>query len=324
MNTIIVNVIKSSHANLDSLPLRYGMHFNANQTLELDVIQQLGRDPAYSDRFHIEASFRHPNDENATVHTGHFVLAKTPQDLMPVLVTVWRGDRNTEWGLSNTMKALRRDGFLTVNHLLDMHPLYVAGQVVDSAGLLKYLSTSIASKDIARFKEVAEEARAETARLIKNLEIAREEAQMARNKAERMEKVAHEAINVVEELEVRSSNQQMEIEILKAKIKEGEEKYQQESAAAQQVSSVATLSDPDILVEVREGVVIRGSSCTVVVLADGTRRHMKTSTFDKDGAVTRKAKELIGSRVRTTCWDPVGSPGKWSNQGYFRNIYLTQ
>ncbi len=161
MNTIIVNVIKSSHANLDSLPLRYGMHFNANQTLELDVIQQLGRDPAYSDRSHVEASFRHPNDENATVHTGHFVLAKTPQDLMPVLVTVWRGDRNTEWGLSNTMKALRRDGFLTVNHLLDMHPLYVAGQVVDSAGLLKYLSTSIASKDIARFKEVAEEARAD-------------------------------------------------------------------------------------------------------------------------------------------------------------------
>jgi hypothetical protein len=59
-------------------------------------------------------------------------------------------------------------------------------------------------------------------------------------------------------------------------------------------------------------------------MADGTQRHMKTTTFDRDGSITRKAKELVGSRVRTTCWDPIGSPGKWSRQGYFRNIYETK
>jgi hypothetical protein len=323
MNSINVSVRKTSHANMDSLPLRFGVHFNSDQTLKLDVIQHLGRDPAYPDRFHVEASFRDPKGQDEAEHCGHFVLAQNSQNLLPTLVTVWRGERNTEWGLSNTMTALRRDGFLKVTHLLEMHPLYVAGQLTDSAALLKFLSVTIARKDIARFEEVAEQAKADTARLIKNLEIAREEAQMALNKAERMEKVAHEAINVVEELEVRSTKQQTEIEALRAMIKDGEEKYKQETAAAQQASSVATLSAPDTLVQVNEGVVIRGSSCTVLVLADGTRRHMKTTTFDKDGAITQKAKSFIGSRVRTTCWDPVGSPGKWSSQGYFRNIYLT-
>jgi hypothetical protein len=324
MNTITVSVIKSSHANFDSLPLRFGIHFNANQTLELEVIKELGRDPGYPDRFHVDAKFRDPRNENSDEHRGHFVLAQNPQDVHPVLVTVWRGDRDTEWGLSNTMTALRKDGFLTVQHLLEMHPLYTQGRLTDSAGLLKYMSSSIARKDIERFEQVAAQARADTARLIKNLEIAREEAEMARNKAERMEKVAKEAISAVEDLEVERSRQKTKIDQLEARIKEGEARYQIEVAAAKQDSSVATLSAPDTLVEVKEGMLIRGSLCTVLIFADGTQRHMKTATFDRDGSVTKKAKELVWSRVRTTCWDPVNSPGKWSRQGYFRNIYETK
>lgn len=321
MSTITVSVIKSSHANFDSLPLRFGMHFNANQMLELEVIKDLGRDPGYPERFHVDAMFRDPRDENAGEHRGHFVLAQNQQDPIPILVTVWRGDRDTEWGLSNAMTALRKDGFLTVQHLLEMHPLYLQGRVSDSAGLLKYMSSSIARKDIERFERVAEQARADTARLIKNLEMAREEAEVARNKAERMERVAKEAISVVEGLEVERSKQQTKIDLLEARLKEGEVRYKVEAAAAKQDRSVATLSAPDTLIQVNEGVLVRGSLCTVLVFADGTSRHMKTATFDRDMAVTKKAKELMGSRVRTTCWDPVGSPGKWSRQGYFRNIY---
>jgi hypothetical protein len=67
-----------------------------------------------------------------------------------------------------------------------------------------------------------------------------------------------------------------------------------------------------------------GSSCTVLVMGDGSQRHMKTSTFDPDGSITTKAKSLVGSRIRTTCWDPKGSPGRWSSQGYFRNIYAAE
>lgn len=324
MSRTFVNVIKSSHANMDSLPLRFGMHFETNQILELEIIKELGRDPGYPDRFHVDAKFRDLRNENSVEHQGHFVLAHNPQDITPILVTVWRGDRDTEWGLSNTMTALRKDGFVTVQHLLEMHPHYLQGRLTDSAGLLKYLSSNIARKDIERFESVAAQARADTARLIKNLELAREEAEMARNKAERMEKVAKEAISLVEGLEVERTHQQSKIVQLEARIKEGEARYQVEAAAAKKDSSVATLSAPDTLMEVNEKVMIRGSLCTVLVLADGTRRHMKTSTFDRDGSVTKKAKELVGSRVRTTCWDPVSSAGKWSRQGYFRNIYETK
>ncbi|WP_445779468.1 hypothetical protein [Shewanella sp.] len=208
--------------------------------------------------------------------------------------------------------------------IVEMHPLYVTGKVTDSAGLMKYLSSNIAKKDVERFEKVAAQARAETALAIKNLEAAREDAEMARNKAEHMEKVAREAISAVEGLEVESSLQQMKISDLEARIKDGEARYQIEATNAGRDSSVATLSTPDTLVAVNENVIVRGSACTVLVMADGTQRHMKTSTFDRDGSITRKAKELIGSRIRTTCWDPIGNPGKWSRQGYFRNIYETR
>jgi hypothetical protein len=51
---------------------------------------------------------------------------------------------------------------------------------------------------------------------------------------------------------------------------------------------------------------------------------MKTSTFDPNGSVTAHAKTLEGKRVRISCWDPINQPGRWSNEGYFRNVYATE
>jgi len=324
VETYNVRVQKSAHANLDSLPLRFGIHFEADQILVLNVETDLGKDPQYRDRFHIKAKFKDPTNPNSKEMYGHFVLEQRPSDRDPSLVTVWRNDRDTEWGLSTTMTNLRKDGFVTVEQLLDMHPLYLEGKVVDSAGLVKHLSANIAKKDIARFEVAAEKARGDTELAIKNLERAREELEIARNKAEKMKALASEAIEVVTKQEEKISLQQDEIDALKAKAKEDEARYKIEMVAAGRDGSVATLSSPDTLVEVRESELVRGSLCTVLVMGDGRTLHMKTSTFDKDGSVTRKAKGLVRSRVRTTCWDPIGAPGKWSNQGYFRNIYLVE
>jgi hypothetical protein len=321
MKTIAVTVIKNSHANCDSLPLRFGIHFRSDQTIELEITKDLGRDPGYPDRFHVEAKFRDPTVSGSLEQQGHFVLGERSSAQSPTLVTTWRGDRNTEWGLSNTMTALRKDGLLTVDQLLEMHPLYLAGKVTDSVGLVKYLSSSIARNDIERFERVSTQARADTALAIKNLEAAREDAEIARNKAERMEVLAREAISAVEGLELETTKHQQKISLLEARIKADEARFQVESAAAGRDSSVATLSVPDLLIAVKEGVLIRGSACTVLVMGDGSQRHMKTTTFDRDGSITKRARDLIGSRVRTTCWDPMRSPGKWSTQGYFRNIY---
>lgn len=319
-----VRVSTQSHANLDSLPLRFGIHFQTDQVFVLNVDKDMGPDPQHRDRFHVEGKFKDPTNPLAKEQFGHFVLAQKPGDREPSLVTVWRNDRDTEWGLSTTMNNLRKDGFVTVAQLLEMHPLYIAGKIVDSAGLVKHLSVNIAKKDIARFEDAARKARKETALAIKNLERAREELEIERNRADKMKALASEAIEVVSKQEEEIAKKDGEIASLKAKAKEDEARYQIEIVAAKREGSVATLSLPDTLVEVRESVQVRGSLCTVLVMGDGRTLHMKTSTFDRDGSITRKAKSLIGSRVRTTCWDPIGAPGKWSSQGYFRNIYLVE
>ena len=111
---------------------------------------------------------------------------------------------------------------------------------------------------------------------------------------------------------------------LKAELEAERQRYKAEQAEASKERSEATLSSPDTLVEVRERQMYRGSSCTILIMGDGTQRHMKTSTFDPDGEVTKKAKSLVDRRVRISCWDPIGQPGKWSSQGYFRNIYAAE
>lgn len=292
--------------------------------LVLSVVEDMGTDPQHRDRFHAKGKFKDPTNPLAKEQLGHFVLSQKPSERDPLLITAWRNDRDTEWGLSTTMTNLRKDGFVTVDQLLEMHPLYITGKIVDSAGLVKHLSVNIAKKDISRFEDASRKAREETVLAIKNLERAREELEIERNRAEKMKALASEAIAVVTKQEEEMTKKDDEIALLKIKAKEDEARYKIEMMAAQREGSVATLSSPDTLVQVRESVMVRGSLCTVLVMGDIRTLHMKTSKFDKDGAITRKAKSLIGSRVRTTCWDPIGAPGKWSSQGYFRNIYLAE
>ena len=94
---------------------------------------------------------------------------------------------------------------------------------------------------------------------------------------------------------------------------------QEQIANAQ--GSTQTLETEKVLESVNTEVFHRGSSCTELVMGDGTRLYMKTITFDRDLRVTAKAQTLVGKKVKTSCWDPIREPGKWSRQGYFRNVY---
>ena len=90
---------------------------------------------------------------------------------------------------------------------------------------------------------------------------------------------------------------------------------------ANKEGSVQTLEGAKTLVEVNTNVMRGKSSCTELVMEDGTRLHMKTISFDKNLQVTAKAKLLIGRKVKTSCWDPIGQHGRFSSKGYFRNLY---
>ena len=65
----------------------------------------------------------------------------------------------------------------------------------------------------------------------------------------------------------------------------------------------------------------KGSINTILTLKDGSKKTIKVETFDKNLEVTKKAQSLIGKKIKTTAWDPINDPGKWSSQGYFRHIY---
>jgi hypothetical protein len=78
---------------------------------------------------------------------------------------------------------------------------------------------------------------------------------------------------------------------------------------------------PNILIEVNTNVVFAdGSINTVLKLSDGTKKTINIKVFDRNLAITKKAKSLIGEKVKTTCWDPINEPGKWSSLGYFNDI----
>ena len=66
---------------------------------------------------------------------------------------------------------------------------------------------------------------------------------------------------------------------------------------------------------------LSGSLFTELVMEDEARLHMKTSSFDKDLSITAKAQSLIGRKVKTSSWNPINEPRKWSKHDYFKNIY---
>ena len=104
-------------------------------------------------------------------------------------------------------------------------------------------------------------------------------------------------------------------------VEEELEQFRSQQSITNAQGSTQTLERMKILEAVNTEVNHRGSSCTELVMGDGTRLYMKTITFDRGLIVTAKAKSLVGKKVKTSCWDPISEPGKWSRQGYFRNVY---
>ena len=305
-----VMVTVRDHANCDSLPLRYGILFSKDTLLEITDIKYLYVDRQYSDRFHVDAKI---TDSKGKQTSGHFIISNQVAYQEPVLVTVWRNDVETEFRLSEIMISLRRKGIISPQNLLELHPLYVNGKINNSADLLEQLALKLSADRVALMQAEAVEAN-------KRADEALNALNNAIKRAEHAESVAREATYIVDDLEQQKLGLSNRVGELEAEL----ELYKAEQQVAKTDGKVATLSAPDVLKQVKENEMFNGSLCTILVFQDGTQKHMKIATFDKSGAVTRKALSLLGRRVRTSCWDPIGFDGKWSKQGYFRNIYAIE
>jgi hypothetical protein len=302
-------VLCREHANCDSLPLRFGVHFAEDTRIALRDVRFLYVDAKYADRFHVDAQF----SSDGLDHAGRFVVGIRRGYRELVVVTAWRHDANTEARLSEVMTALRTKGFISPQTLLDLHPLYLAGKIRTSADLIEQLANQLSLQQTTSMQRVVDEALARA-------DAAIAERDQAVRRAQNAEAVAREASFIVDDL-------QNEKQVLKSRVDELEEerrRYQREAADAQRKGEKASLSDPDTLVDVLVGQMHRNSSCTILVMGDGSRRHMKTASFDRDGRVTAKAKSLIGRKVQISCWDPVDQPGRWSRDGYFRQVYAAE
>ena len=207
MNKLKVLVVAREHANLDSLPLRFGIHFSVDTDVEIYDYTDLGVDDRYSDRHHYEGYIRNPSDTEQQGLFGHFVIAYRQRGNYWALVTAWRNsNKEDEYYLSRTISNLREDGILNSSMLQLMHPYYMKGEINTSASLIGYLSKTLAQDEIAKAKVSEERARVDTERALKEMKFAREEAEAAKREADRTRSVAIEAIEVVETLSVRVTN----------------------------------------------------------------------------------------------------------------------
>ena len=113
--TIRVHVDRRGHANLDSLPLRYGFSFETNSTIKLTNCTNWSesntkkRNGSAEIRYLVDAEFVKPNGEK---DYGRFVLADHSFE-NPNLVSVWKHDGNTERQLSDHLTKARKEGNLT-------------------------------------------------------------------------------------------------------------------------------------------------------------------------------------------------------------------
>lgn len=310
-------VFVKEHANCDSLPLRYGMHFETDSPIILRKISLPYSHQTKSDRIRVDAYF---TDSNNNEQFGHFVIGLRRGVDKPVLITVWRHDAKTEEHLSEVMAGLRKRGYLSSLVLLDLHQDYVDGKIATHEDLVILLAKTMSAEKVKMMDEIV------TSSVDKaNKAFAERDAAIALASKERQDK------EEVAKYLVKEKEEKKELEIVLAEEKDEKnfykaeaERYKREIQAAQRESKRATLSAPDILVDVLEKQIYRGSSCTILIMGDESRRHMKTSTFDPTGSVTAHAKTLKGKRVRISCWDPINQPGRWSNEGYFRNVYATE
>ncbi len=218
------------------------------------------------------------------------------------------------------MSGLRKRGYLTSLVLLDLHQDYLDGKIATHEDLVILLAKTMSAEKGKKMDQIV------ASSVVKvNQAITERDEAVALACKEKKEKDAL-AIDLVKTIKGKA---EVEKDLAKSNergiLLEAElARYKRDDQSARKRNEQATLSLPDTLIDVLEDQAYRGSSCTILVMGDGSRRHMKTSTFDPAGSVTARAKTLIGARVRISCWDPINQPGRWSNEGYFRNIYAVE
>ena len=147
-NKAVIYVKHDEHANLHSLPFRYGFYFDANEKLEIyNCRDWLKEHHEGEQRIKVLANFRNLNGDECE---GIFTLLDNKQQYLK-LVTVWDNtDHWAEQGLSNRIRTLCDNGILSREDLISLHPKYAAGDIrnVDQLVAESIKLTKIPQEDV--------------------------------------------------------------------------------------------------------------------------------------------------------------------------------
>jgi hypothetical protein len=297
-----VAVLSGEHANCDSLPLRYGMHFQSEAVVTLKRVE-LSRKPQFKqDRVALDAYF---DDSAGNEQFGHFIIGERGGFDKPVLITVWRHDAKTEEHLSDVMSSLRKRGRLSPADLIEWHPKYLSGSLRTHDDLVLLLATRMNMEEVKRMGE-------EVAATIKstNETIAKRDAELAR------------ATQVTEELKEVIIGKDHALDHASEEIRKRDEeiaRLQRKSHMVHDGSFEVSYSNVATIKDVTEGVQGRNNQRAIILhMSDGTSR---ANNWDRDyDSRLKLALALKGRKVRTDVWNKPGTNYKWEN--WFKNIYV--
>ncbi|XDZ71159.1 DUF5710 domain-containing protein [Alphaproteobacteria bacterium LSUCC0744] len=351
---LIVDVVQNQHANLDSFPFRYGIHFSKTTALKLFDCSNYEWE-IYERKFKVTASFI---GNDGKIERGSFVLFITDFP-NPRVGTIIREDTKTEFFLSELLRSLRVNGKVSTNDFLDWHPLYLSGE----ANTFEKLSLLYAAKSkhpisaetadlIAEAKSQAsdsyetllEEKEREIARLKLEKEnaegIAEEmfeiyestereldvtnkkllETETEKNKIKTIAEKAvlglHERNSTITKQKAELAKKNAEIEVFNARLIKLAQQHPQYDGSKVEISTVGLLER----VEKRKRVKSNGEevACVFLQFAAGLPERKMDEVFDPQDLIFEKAKKLVGEQVVTITW----RPEIFRSTHWFRDIFL--
>ena len=283
----------SDHARYDSFPLRFG--FVSPEYLELVAEVEDGHATSRQKPREIKIGNKHFIGELWTCQGEKLFRARvvlstnSDAELYPTVITVL-DERNipVDRAVSEIVRAKREAGSLNVEKIIKiLHPLYKEGRISSPENLIDiFIEMGVSEK---------EQKITELESMLANIE-ATSEVLMEENERTRQENAA-----------------------LREKIVQAEKNKLSYKGEAIKVSPISKLID----VRVGKRTNSRGESvnCTYLRFDDSDLPERKMDEiFDKSGAITNKARLLIGQNVRTSTW----KPEIFKDLDWFRDIYSVQ
>ena len=126
---IKIYIKADEHANLDSLPFRYGFYYPKNAVVDVSECQDWQRCPESSDgksekKFRVKGSLVSPDGVKVS---GQLILVDNRSQHLK-LVSIWPMDNPTENNLSDRLRYLREKGKLTPERTIRLYPYYRDGK----------------------------------------------------------------------------------------------------------------------------------------------------------------------------------------------------